>query len=62
VPYGEWCERYEYFVGAIMACIHARLCHIHDARVVDWDGMYSALQRHLYRTSASRYRSFVLLK
>jgi hypothetical protein len=62
VPFREWCERYEYFVACMMQCVHARLGSQHDTRLVDWAGMRAALQRHLYRTSANRYRRFVLLK
>jgi hypothetical protein len=62
VPFREWCVRYAYFIDSIMACIHARLSRTQGVRDVDWAGMYAALNRHLYRTSASRYRTFVLFK
>ncbi len=62
VPFQEWCVRYAYFVDAIMACLKARLAHIQDPRTVNLEGMRYGLQRHLYRTSVSRYRSFTLHK
>ena len=57
----DWCAAYEYFVDCMMNCLRVKLGGI-SAIEWDWDGMRSHLERYLYRTSANRHRTFVLLK
>ena len=61
LPFKTFTARYGYFIDAVIHCMHARLHDTPDV-TVDWPGVKACLERHMYATSASRYRRFVLLK
>lgn len=60
IPFGTWRLAYAYLIDCIVHCIEVRMA-THDVRL-DPARMRGHLERHLYRTSANRFRAFVLHK
>lgn len=59
----QWAARYGYFVRCVAAMLRHRLEAAATVPLAwDWAGMARRLEAFMYRTSSSRYRSFVLLK
>jgi hypothetical protein len=63
VPFRVWRERYAYFVDCILGNILTSLSHSlassqNSSTTFDRAGMRSDLERYLYRTSSSRFKSF----
>lgn len=60
VPFRVWKERYNYFIKSIFDNLQAVLTR-NGSVGVDWVGVRYRLERYLYETSYSRYKSFYLL-
>ena len=75
VPFPVWQDRYGYFVDCVLENLRCSLAHVPSlvqnsvshpvppGTVVefDWDAMRRSLERYLYRTGHSRFRSFCYL-
>jgi hypothetical protein len=63
MTFGEWMDKYEYFVTAMWNAFEYRVSNaIPSSADWNWDALRYRFELHAYRTSSSRYRSFVLLK
>lgn len=61
LSFDKWRELYAVDIDSIA---HYTMMRLSDLDAVSWDlgGLRSSLERHLYRTSASRFKSFVQMK
>ena len=60
VPFRRWRADHAYLIDCIQHCIETGLA-ARDVRL-DACALRWHLERHLYRTSSNRFRSFVMLK
>ena len=61
VPFSVWRARYAYFVDCIQENLRTCLTSGPSPLTYDWSGMRRDLERYLYSTGHSRFRSFTLL-
>ena len=63
VPFRVWRERYAYFVDCVLENVRTAIDGPSTAAAVqfDWPGVRCDLEKYLYATGHSRFRSFYLL-
>lgn len=58
VPFPVWCERYRYYVDRVFDNLKFVLTRPGAVASFDWDAVYVRLERYLYLTGQSRFKSF----
>ena len=55
----QWAERYAYYMHTAYTVLHQWLVeHLGSDTLVDADGLWQDLERHMYRTSITRFRRY----
>lgn len=62
LSFRQWLSRYDYFTRCMFAMAKHRFEASQGLLVWDWAGLQQRLERFVYRTSSSRYRSFAVVK